>query len=569
MVPAKILKCAPLAAAFLLASCAGQVPPGGGPIDTVPPAILRTVPDTNAVRVPTSTQSLDLEFSEYVDRRSVEESIFISPYLGDLEFDWGATEVSIRFSDSLRKNTTYVVNIGTDVRDTRANNRMAQGYTLAFSTGDSIDQGMISGRVFDEKPEGVMIFAYRLDGIRSDTLDPSHTRPEYIMQSGKAGIWTLSNIALGRYRVIAVRDEYRNMLYDPGIDAYGVSFTDLLIDSSAPRMRDIAFRLTRQDTVRPFLSSARAANRYELQLRFSEALDSLAFASASFEVRDTLKGTAIPTELSFLARSDRAAAGLLLAQPMDSAAAYRVRARGVRDVAGNLIDSSHAYADFQGSNRPDTLKPRLNFPALRDSVRDIWIEQPVEIDFSKPVVHEPIARAAVLLDSARKPVDVNAVWLSATDLVLVPRMPFASRAWYQFRLVMDSVRDYHGFRYKDSTLVIRFQTIDLRVTGVMSGSVVDAQGEKGRGPIYLTASSIDLPTRRTRTLRMNSPGRFLLEKLVEGKYVLDAYRDTDSSGTYTYGEPYPYVPSERFVVYRDTVKVRARWTVEGVQLTLP
>src|SRR4030042_1867927 len=67
-------------AAISLAGCAGQVQPSGGPPDTIPPAITRTIPDTNAVRV--STHFFELEFSEYVDRRSVEEAIFISPYLG-------------------------------------------------------------------------------------------------------------------------------------------------------------------------------------------------------------------------------------------------------------------------------------------------------------------------------------------------------------------------------------------------------------------------------------------------------------------------------------------------------
>ncbi len=569
MVPEKIFYCLSLASLMLLVSCAGQVPPGGGPIDTVPPTVILTVPDTNAVHVSTDTHSLELEFSEYVDRRSVEESIFISPYLGDLEFDWSATQVTIRFSDSLRKNTTYVVNIGTDVRDIRAGNRMAQGFTLAFSTGDSIDQGMISGRVYDEKPEGVMIFAYRLDGIDPDTLDPSHTKPEYVMQSGKAGFWTLSNIALGRYRLIAVRDEYRNMLYDRGTDAYGVPFADLRIDPSVPSIRDVWFRLTRQDTVSPFLSSVRAQNRYELQLRFSEALDSASFGSATFDVRDTLSGALIPAALAFLSRSTPSQVGLLLATPLDSAATYRLSVRNVRDVVGNPIDTLHASQEFHGSNRPDTLRPRLNFPVLRDSVRDVWIEQPVEIDFSKPVLHEPLSGAIVLLDSARKQVDVNAAWLSPTDLRLDPRKPFWSKAWYQLRLIMDSVQAYHGARFKDSTLVLRFQTIDLRVTGVMAGAVVDAQGSKGKGPIYLTASSIDLPIRRTRMLRMNEPGKFLLDRLIEGKYTLDAFRDSDSSGTYTFGSPYPFVPSERFTVYRDTVKVRARWSVEGILLTIP
>jgi hypothetical protein len=553
--------------AMLLLSCAGQVPPGGGPFDTTPPTIIRTVPDTNAIRV--ETHSIELEFSEYVDRGSVEESVFISPYLGELEFDWSSTEVKINFSQPLRRNTTYVVNIGTDVVDVRARNRMASGYTLAFSTGDSIDQGFISGRVFDEKPEGIMIFAYSLAGIQADTLDPGHTKPDYIMQTGKSGLWTLSNIAFGAYRLFAVRDEYRNLLYDRGVDAYGVTRGDVTITAEHARVANVDIRLSREDTVKPFLSSAHAIDRYRLEAQFSEPLDSATFAGSSFLVTDTLQHRSLDVLLTFLNHSNPTAAGVLLNSRLDSAVTYLLRVQGVTDMAGNMIDTAHATATFLGTNRPDTNKVLIGVPGFRDSVRGIWIEQPVEIDFSKPVLREPLRTAVVLRDSARKPVEVDSRWMNVTDLVLFPKKPFLSSAWYQIRLTVDSVRDYRGNRAKDTTFVLRFQTIDMRTTGLIAGRVADAQAEKGKGAIYLQAASIDLTPQRKSTIILEKPGPFAMDKLVEGKYVLSAFRDTDSSGTYSYGSPFPWKPSERFVFYPDTVKVRARWNVEGVQLTLP
>src|SRR5213593_152157 len=92
-------------AAMLIVSCAGQVLPSGGPPDTTPPTIIRTMPDSNAVHV--EQNRVELEFSKYVDRSTVEQSIFISPYVGKLEFDWSGTEVTVNFSQPLKKNTTY------------------------------------------------------------------------------------------------------------------------------------------------------------------------------------------------------------------------------------------------------------------------------------------------------------------------------------------------------------------------------------------------------------------------------------------------------------------------------
>src|SRR5512135_2599993 len=93
-------------AAMVLGSCAGQRPPQGGPPDTTPPEIVRSVPAPGATNV--HPAQIHLEFSEYVDRRSVEQSVFVSPPLGQLEYSWSGTEVDISIPDTLREQTTYI-----------------------------------------------------------------------------------------------------------------------------------------------------------------------------------------------------------------------------------------------------------------------------------------------------------------------------------------------------------------------------------------------------------------------------------------------------------------------------
>jgi hypothetical protein len=68
---------------------------------------------------------------------------------------------------------------------------------------------------------------------------------------------------------------------------------------------------------------------------------------------------------------------------------------------------------------------------------------------------------------------------------------------------------------------------------------------------------------------LNREGGFKIDRLVEGKYLLDAFRDADRPGHYSPGLPYPFVTSERFTVAPDTIKVRARWSVEGAWLKFP
>lgn len=531
-------------------------------MDSTPPEIIRTEPDTNAVRV--STDRIVLEFSEYVDRRSVEESIFISPYVGRLEFDWSGTEVTVFFGESLKMNTTYVVNVGTDIVDLRARNRMAHGFTLAFSTGDSIDRGAIAGRVFDDKPEGIMLFAYALSTINPDTLDPSRSKPDYIMQTGKDGVFFFSNIRFDTYRVFAVRDEYRNLIYDKQIDQIGVAMTDVTLTPEQPRVAGMWFRLFREDTTKPFLTKVTPLTRSHLQVRFSEPLDTATFATARIFLQDTLTLQHVSLLLQSLDRGDSTAAVVLTAAPLDSGRMYRLSVEGVSDRAGNVIDTASARYDFVGIATRDTLRPTFQIVGLRDSITQIPLEQSFEIRFSEPVNREAASNGIVLLDSVRTIVASSMWWPTASSVILAPRQPLTSHAWYVIQVVMDSVRDVWGNGYHDSVWVTRFQSLDLRTTGTIEGEVVDNEKEDTRGEIAVEVSSVRSQSPPEKPFRLGMPGKFKVEQLPEGLYTLRAYRDRDSSGSYSFGTPHPFRPSERFAVYPDTVKVRARWAVEGV-----
>ncbi len=549
---------------MLLPACAGQILPGGGPVDTEPPLIIRTFPDSNAVRVQTS--SVELEFSEYVDRRTVEESIFFSPYVGRLEFDWSGKEVTVRFPDALRRNTTYVVTVGTDVRDIRAQNRMARGYTLAFSTGDSIDRGEIRGRVFGERPEGVMIFAYQLANINPDTLNPVSVRPDYIMQTGTAGEFVLSNITFGPYRLMAVRDEYRNLVYDREIDQYGLWTGDLSVDAGRPVMENVWFRLSKEDTTKPFVSGAKAVDQFHAEVRFSEAIDSTSFQRAVFDLADTLTLTPVRLGAAYQNMGDPALAGLETLDPLDSTATYRLTVRGAVDRAGNRLDTLHATQSFPGSSLPDTARPMVTVRGVTDSSRGHGTDMPFAIVFSKPVGLSSATGGIVMRDSSSRAVPSTLIPRTPAELFLVPAQPLKSFAWYSIRVVLDSVRDSRGRCYRDSVVVIHLQSQDHRTTGMIQGRIVDPAGA---GAVVLIVNSVDLTPPRSVVFRSPEPGAFSIERLPEGRYTIQSYRDQDRDGVFSPGQPFPFMPSERFAVFPDTVKVRARWAIEGVTIQYP
>ncbi|HEY5123587.1 MAG TPA: Ig-like domain-containing protein [Ignavibacteria bacterium] len=210
---------------LVIFSCANQLPPSGGEDDKTPPKLLAIYPKSGSVNV--TEKNITIEFDEYVDRRSFEESFYISPKpKGNQEFSWSGKKVTIEYENGFEKDKTYNVTIGTGLKDIRAGNKSANPIQIAFSTGDKIDNYRIKGKIFSKNFSNVIIFAYNLD--TKLTVNPEKETPDYFAQSNSDGTYFLNNISKGKYRIFAVKDNDRNFLYDKNFDE--IAMTDRDID---------------------------------------------------------------------------------------------------------------------------------------------------------------------------------------------------------------------------------------------------------------------------------------------------------------------------------------------------
>src|SRR5690606_25804873 len=119
-------------------------------------------PDTTRVSL---DSRIFLHFNESVEHRSCEESIFITPQPAEKpRYKWHGRKLEIILPGGLLPQRTYVITVGTGTRDLR-NIAMASSYSLAFSTGDSLDRGALAGKILCEgQAEGVQLWAYELGG---------------------------------------------------------------------------------------------------------------------------------------------------------------------------------------------------------------------------------------------------------------------------------------------------------------------------------------------------------------------------------------------------------------------
>ena len=119
--------------------------PSGGPKDVTPPEIIKIMPPNGSVNI--KNKVIEITFSEYLDESSIDKSFRIFPKpINPFTINLKNPKLIIFLNDTLLNNQTYIVSINRNLSDERKV-KLEQELQLAFSTGDKIDKGLISGKI--------------------------------------------------------------------------------------------------------------------------------------------------------------------------------------------------------------------------------------------------------------------------------------------------------------------------------------------------------------------------------------------------------------------------------------
>src|ERR1051325_4815498 len=214
---------------LLLAACATQSVPTGGPKDVTPPKVMQSVPDSATTHFKGKT--IDVELNEYVNLNNPLDQIIISPPLDKKpEIYLKGKHVIIEIKDTLRKNTTYTINFGNSIADLREGNVLTN-YRLAFSTGAYVDSLIFKGKVenaYSGAPEkDVLVMLYN----EHDDSVPIKKKPFYFAKTTADGSFLITNIATGHYKLFVLKDANNNYLFDQPSES--IAFANALLQMQA------------------------------------------------------------------------------------------------------------------------------------------------------------------------------------------------------------------------------------------------------------------------------------------------------------------------------------------------
>ncbi|HOG18869.1 MAG TPA: Ig-like domain-containing protein [Salinivirgaceae bacterium] len=196
---------------LLLAGCAKEMMPPGGPKDTYAPEVKKANPKSNSLHF--DSKKISITFNEFLSLRDASQKVTISPPLNKKpEVRLKGKTVIVELNDTLRPNTTYNINFRDAIRDYTEGN-IKDNFQYVFSTGSEIDTIFISGIVKDAAT-GLPVENVQV-GLYSNIYDSvvAKEKPLYYSITNKAGEFTINNIKEGEYKIFALSDIANDMLY--------------------------------------------------------------------------------------------------------------------------------------------------------------------------------------------------------------------------------------------------------------------------------------------------------------------------------------------------------------------
>ena len=391
----------------LLSNCANPKTPTGGPQDTIPPTMINALPENGALNV--DVQEIEIEFDEWITAEKLSQNLIITPQL-DTKYKTivKKNKLILKFEKAFPDSTTITLNFFDGITDI-TEKTPAVNLSYVFSTGDYLDSLTISGKVTDlftqERIEKILVGIYPY----TDTLNFFKSKPTYFTSTSKDGLFSISNIKNGPYKIVAFKDDNRNLLFDAAQEIYGFKQDVIQLDTSLTNINISTVQINASELKK---ISSKANGQY-FDARYSKPIDSLTTNS----------------ELPYHLLSD-----------LTTIRYYQIESYVPGDsihTINNVYDSlSNSFIDTLYIKFNESIRKSANFDlTISPTTKSINIPHTYYFNFTKPVIKSDLSLVSWKLDSIYQfTIDstFNIKWnQSKTELTFTHS--FDTAAYYQFQ----------------------------------------------------------------------------------------------------------------------------------------
>ena len=198
--------------------------PNGGLKDSLAPVMVTANPPYKSINF--NSKKVKLSFNEYITLKNLNQQLVISPplkYFPTISPQGSPSkEITIKLTDTLKENTTYIFNFGNSVEDNNEGN-ILKSFNYVFSTGDYVDslktKGLIKDAYKNKFDKDISVLLYKVDSFFTDSIIYKQ-KPNYITNTIDS-LFTITNIKKGKYLLVALKDVSNNYTFNPKEDKIG------------------------------------------------------------------------------------------------------------------------------------------------------------------------------------------------------------------------------------------------------------------------------------------------------------------------------------------------------------
>lgn len=201
--------------------------PTGGAKDSIPPRLVNASPALQSTNI--SSNKITLTFNEYVEIKEAQTNVLISPFPKKTpSVDYKLKTVTVKLKDTLMPNTTYSINFGNAIVDINEGNPL-KDFTYVFSTGNSIDSFMLTGKVIIAESGNTDSTLLALLYRNADDSAVIKRKPDYIARLQGDGSFLFVNLPAGNFKLYALKDGDGSKTYNAKKELFAFADSDVTI----------------------------------------------------------------------------------------------------------------------------------------------------------------------------------------------------------------------------------------------------------------------------------------------------------------------------------------------------
>jgi hypothetical protein len=521
---------------FAFERCAQQVAPTGGKKDSIPPNLIESNPLNKTLNF--KGKKIELFFDEYVVVDNINQKLIITPEADNpYSYKQNGTSVLLSFKNDFKDSTTFTLNFGDAIKD-YAEKNPAKNLKLVFSTGAALDSGRVYGTVKDirtNKPIfDALVGLYNL----TDTLNIMKQKPYYFSRTDSSGRFSIENIQIREYKLIAIDDKNRNMLYNPKDERMG--FREEPVNASSDSVSYHLDMFLSDNTALKIQRTIPRVNNYSIV--FSKSIEKVA---VNFVNKDSL-----PYLLE--------AGGNLKFFNVGTHPDSTLVKLTATDSLGTATEFEQKIA-FQTQRGKERQKDPFTLTTLPESNKPLENIFTYKFILNKPVQSVDESKISLITDSlTHEPLSAfKYTWNANRNEIIVNAKSFAKDS-IKWDLPKGSIISVEGDTLQKSFL--KHPVIKEEDYGLINGRVINADS------LNLIVELVDEQYKTIQTL-YSTPYKF--RNIPQGKYFLRVTIDKNRNKRWDTGEMDKNLQPEPIYYLPDKILLKANFELSDINLTIP